>query len=427
MRGICLPFLLVLAVHSSAIGSPDQEPDERAVINPLEDLGGKFERDAQVPDRPITGVRFTLFLDDQHFAPRHPKGLLSDKDVPLLAGLRNLSHLNLYSPANTDPFNLITDAGLKQIAKLTTLKRLEVCSPGISDDGVQALRSLTNLEELSLSYGEKLTGTGFKELAPLKNLTSLDVWANPLTDAGVAEIGKITSLRKLMISGQITDEGMQGLRGLANLAELRLSSSKAIHATGLSELSRLPKLISLDFTGETDYREDIAEIGRLKNLRRLSLGGPVRDENFNELRSLTNLTDLRLSANLPPHVFNGSGLGELAQLDRLVRLDLWNTSIQDAGLEAIGKIQSLQSLDVSSTGITDAGLVGLCSLKNLTKLNLSGTKIKDLRRAELRNLKSLSELNLAYTQITDASLAELHDLPNLTRSICRTTRSRMAA
>src|ERR1700693_4679610 len=172
----------MLAVYSSAIGSPDQDPDEWGEVRQLEDLGGKFERDAQAPGRPVTGVRVTLFLDDQHFAPRHPQGLFSDKDVPLLVGLRSLSHLNLYSPANTDPIHLITDAGLRQIAKLTQLKQLEVCSPGISDEGVQALRGLTNLEELSLSYGEKLTGTGFKELAPLKKLTSLDVGANPLTD-----------------------------------------------------------------------------------------------------------------------------------------------------------------------------------------------------------------------------------------------------
>lgn len=81
-------------------------------------------------------------------------------------------------PALDVPFGLsigntrVTNAGLKELAKLKNLQMLKLFSTEVSDAGLKELVGLHKLQMLDLSY-TKVTNAGLKELAPLKNLRSL--------------------------------------------------------------------------------------------------------------------------------------------------------------------------------------------------------------------------------------------------------------
>ena len=105
-----------------------------------------------------------------------PEGELTEAD------LANVTHLDL-------SFTRITDAGLKDIAKLQ------------------------KLELLDLVYCEQITAVGLKEVAKLQNLTRLYLNRTKITDAGLKEVAKLQQLRGISLTNtKITDAGVAELR-----------------------------------------------------------------------------------------------------------------------------------------------------------------------------------------------------------------------
>ena len=105
---------------------------------------------------------------------------LTDDGLRHVAALRNVVRLNLRDTQ-------ITGAGLAYIKSLTSLRRLHLERTGIGDDGTEHLATLVNLEYLNL-YGTKITDKTLEHLASLKKLKSLYVWETGVTDEGVARL-----------------------------------------------------------------------------------------------------------------------------------------------------------------------------------------------------------------------------------------------
>ena len=78
----------------------------------------------------------------------------------------------------------ITDAGLKELAKLQKLERLFLCHTQITDAGLKELTKLKNLKKLSLE-GTQITDAGLKELANMQNLQEL--WLTDAKKIGLAD------------------------------------------------------------------------------------------------------------------------------------------------------------------------------------------------------------------------------------------------
>ena len=60
----------------------------------------------------------------------------------------------------------------------------------MTDAGLKELAKVTNLSSLDLT-GTTVTDAGLKELANLKNLSSLKLFHTNVTDAGVRELKKV--------------------------------------------------------------------------------------------------------------------------------------------------------------------------------------------------------------------------------------------
>ena len=169
----------------------EESKDEAARF--VERLGGRVDRDAKRPGEPVTGVHLNgTAVTDQELGelaaltPRLEAVFLydtsvSDAGVRKLAGLKQLSHLDL---RNTK----VTDAGMKDVATHRGLIFLNISGTRVTDAGLKEVGKLTELRSLSL--GTEVTDAGLKELAGLKNLTGVIVRNRRTTAAGVDELRK---------------------------------------------------------------------------------------------------------------------------------------------------------------------------------------------------------------------------------------------
>ena len=82
----------------------------------------------------------------------------------------------------------MTDVGLKELAGLKNLQRLNLGDTAVGDVGLKELAGLKSLQTLDLRF-TKVTNAGLKVLAGLKNLQRLSLGGTKVTDAGVAALG----------------------------------------------------------------------------------------------------------------------------------------------------------------------------------------------------------------------------------------------
>jgi hypothetical protein len=175
-----------------------------------------------------------------------PFGLTLAYKDPTGGSLKQIAHLKNLTLLDARELNL-TNAGLKELAPLTSLTTLAV--GGQSDDfafrdgaaGLKELTALTNLTTLDLEY-LNYRGAGLKELAALKHLTTLHV--SGADDGGLKELATLTNLTTLGLdSRSYSDAGLRELAALKNLKRVRLGvntqTNKMVTEAGFEQLKQL--------------------------------------------------------------------------------------------------------------------------------------------------------------------------------------------
>ena len=208
-------------------------------------------------------------LGIEHLKPlQHVKELnlyycdyLTDAAVAHLKGWKNLEHLNL---RGTD----ISGRVFEHIARLTTLKSLDVGFSRVTDAGFEHLTSLAALEKLGFG-GAKMSGAALPILKTLPSLRHLDVsglqrtdsglWGVALSDFNLDQIAALTQLEVLEVrEAKITDRGLAALAAeLVNLHTLDLGGTQ-VSGRGLQALTHLPKLQRLNLAGAKKVDDEAA-------------------------------------------------------------------------------------------------------------------------------------------------------------------------
>lgn len=106
----------------------------------------------------------------------------------------------------------------------------------VTDAGLKELAGLKSMRALSL-FGTEVTGVGLKELVGLKDLQTLSLLDTPVTDAGLKELAGLKHLRALTLGTRVTDQGLKELAGLKNLKTLALYGPK-VTAAGVAALQK---------------------------------------------------------------------------------------------------------------------------------------------------------------------------------------------
>jgi hypothetical protein len=187
-------------------------------------------------------------------------GVMTDDGLAALSHDKLLERIYCLKPK-------ITDAGVKRLANLTSLKRLELLPVReLTDEMLAHLAGLTGLEDISLS-GASITGSGLVNLIGLKNLHSLSLSNTGLDDAGLANLGRLISLESLYIHrGAYTDAGIASLSSLTGLTELYMGSDRCTDAC-LANLSGLKKLQNLYVEGPKVTDVWLDRMAAMKSLR----------------------------------------------------------------------------------------------------------------------------------------------------------------
>jgi hypothetical protein len=74
-------------------------------------------------------------------------------------------------------------------------------------------------------------------------------------------------------------------------------------------------------------------------------------------------------------------------------------------MESLGRIATLVKLNLQNTSVTDAGIARLTGLTKLRSLVLTGTKIGDGALESIGRLAALERLEAGFTALTDAAVA----------------------
>ena len=88
----------------------------------------------------------------------------------------------------------------------------------------------------------------------------------------------------------------------------------------------------------------------------------------------------------------------LAAVPTLLRLNLTETRITDAGMVHLGKLKDLRSLTLNSRAVTGAGLAGLEGLSHLEELELFHMDLGRIGLSHLPYLPALRKLRLLGTK-----------------------------
>ncbi|HEY7157478.1 MAG TPA: hypothetical protein VH575_26220 [Gemmataceae bacterium] len=222
----------------------DGTPNGSTLRVDLEDHGGAI--------RPSNAeaVWLPYFDDAQYVSIRF--GQIGDDGLAYLETFYRVRGLSLEASKR------ITDAGLKHIGKLVTLRDLSLSDTLVTDAGLPHLKNLRKLRFLDLS-GTRITDAGLQHFKNFKELTGLNLGRTQVTDEGMEHVKEIKMLTWLKLDRtHITDAGLAKLKSLKRLEFLSLSETQVTDA-GLAHLRDIQTLYILHANGTKVTKQGKAE------------------------------------------------------------------------------------------------------------------------------------------------------------------------
>ncbi|HET9150784.1 MAG TPA: hypothetical protein VFN83_03640 [Gemmatimonadales bacterium] len=389
----------------------------------------------------------------------------------VLAGVASLDTLQVLGLGGS---KAVTDEGIRHLARMPRLRRLDLSGTAVTDQGLAALGELTSLERISLSM-TRVTDQGVRHLARCHALRHVDLaWTrtgdgalralagkphlgqlrsgNEVSDAGLALLHQfpvfkswqggeirlaLTSYEaepnQLLLRGPFTDAGMAQLRGLDGLFGLNLDARElGITAAAMEALCDLPHLGMLAVDAKDDWMPWIA---RMPALRFLGIQDTeAGDDGFTALaasrsieriwgRRCHNLRTRGFKALARMPALQGLSVSCLNVADEGVALlpefpalrELMPMDIPDTGYRHVGKCEQLESLVLMyCRDTTDAATGQITGLRRLTSYFNSYTTVTDRTPALLSQMDSLERITFdACHGLTNAGIAQLARLPRL--------------
>jgi Leucine-rich repeat (LRR) protein len=348
-------------------------------------------------------------------------------DEQVLEPISRLTGLQILELSGTG----ITDRGLEHLRSLRSLGALQLeREPFIGNQGLAVLKDLPSLEYLDLYTG--VTDAGLKHVAQIKSLRWLRLRTGRIWGPGLAELAALPRLERLCIWGseqQLSDRHIQYLEGLTNLKSLTLWGGCAnLTDASLASIGRLRNLEELHFIGwDRGPRCTPAGLAHLTGLKKfktidfgLMWGGTVRpsgpdgDEVARQLARMPQIESIIGLAYL-----SAEGMKAVATLRNLKRLHVAIAPRPvgyqgDTGLSHLAGLPSLEELRLDgSMGLCDADLVCLESMTHLKDLSFSGEGVTDATMTSVEKLHQLERLDMHGVGVTKRGLNQLKALTNL--------------
>lgn len=107
------------------------------------------------------------------------------------------------------------------LGELKQLKELSLFLCGISSEQCHFFSEFQDLEQLTITKNSDIKSAIYPHIAKLRSLKGLDLFRTAVGDEGLAELQTLESLQYLFLSStHVTENGLKSLRQLSNLREL---------------------------------------------------------------------------------------------------------------------------------------------------------------------------------------------------------------
>ncbi|WCJ42107.1 Receptor-like protein 13 [Euphorbia peplus] len=310
-------------------------------------------------------------------------GCVQNQSFDRLSTLQNLESLDLNYNTFKDKSNILSSIGT-----ISSLKSLSLISSQLnSDDDIEALASLTNLELLDLTYNN-FDNSIFSIADGFSSLKSLYLGWNSLTD--IKGLSKLVNLEVLDLSrNNFNNTVLLSLASLSSLKQLYLSFCGLTGTIDLEGAHKNLNLLFLDYNTPMDGSSNIQlhSLGAYPNLKTISLRGN----------------------NFQGPIF----IQEKEELFNLEELVLDDSSLDDKSFESLNRLSSLKRLSLRYAQLNGTlPLKGFCNLRNLEELDLSSNELSGELPWCIGNLTSLQKLDLSNNHFI-GSISPLRSMTSL--------------
>lgn len=290
----------------------------------------------------------------------------------VLTGIGHLKTLRGLSFTPEPP--RLSDDVLEAISDLPNLQELYLTGRRFTDDGLGALSKLENLRMLSIG-GDEITGSGLAALAGLKHLFYLELWAPQGTPDSLAAIGDLKSLTWLRVHSFGSFRGDPGTPDVGDA----------------SFVKSLPKLKVLELQRVDGIKTGFsASLGVCENLMGLDIKSSEIEDGTLQSTSLSNLKVLNLAMTT---ITDNEVRKFLDSAPALEYLQLYQTPVTDKLVSALtGTHPNLLGLGLDETQITKACANSLIKLQKLKRLSLSDPPFSYEEAEKIRNQISSSPI-----------------------------------
>ncbi|MEO8495206.1 MAG: hypothetical protein ABI614_09060 [Planctomycetota bacterium] len=160
---------------------------------------------------------------------------IGDEELALLDDLAKLRHVAIENFRGTT-------AGLRSLAKLPNLERLQLRGGDLGDEALAVIAGCANLKNLNLPDAQ-FSDAGLAELKSLARLELLRFHTPNVTDDGLAQIAEMKRLRFLhLIEVPVTNQGLAKLESMQQLESFYIDDA-SVTDDGLERLLKaLPGL-----------------------------------------------------------------------------------------------------------------------------------------------------------------------------------------
>ena len=273
---------------------------------------------------------------------------LTDEMLVRLDGLKYLTHLNLSDTS-------VTNAGLKHLQNLPALRYLDLSRlPAIDAAGLRELENVPSLRFLILWLNE-LSSEDLEQIARLQQIDELLISPIGLTDEDLKPLGKLVALKKLSLPQANLNGSFINHLTNGKLSYLEVASPQ-LTLDGWSNVEKLPSLFEVNIGASSVTNDYLKPLLAHDRLERLQLAWTAINDGAAEIfTKMDRLEHLYLRGTPITNAF----LAEVPRMKNLSLLELWETSVTDAGIQHLEGLDRLKSIDLRGTKVTSRGVARL--------------------------------------------------------------------
>lgn len=294
------------------------------------------------------------------------------------------------------------------------------CSPGQSDGDSMttppndmAIQTPSAAVSATGAKNQAPTESEFASIADIQrdgegNMIAVDLRGRELRDSDLVLLADQRMVKSLKLNGDKIEKLSPNMSFLVTLMpNLKVLAVDGIGLPSdfLTQFQRPTKFVEFYASNAMIGDDDGANISSMTSLEKLRLSkNAIGSKTAASIATLGELVELDVSG--CPLMGDEEAI-EIAKLEKLTKLNLYDTAIGDRGVAALSKMPSLTWLNLDKTPITDDAVKSISSLPALKWLHLGSTAITNAAAESLATMKSLETLIVTRTEMTQVGVDKI--------------------